>query len=217
MVQTLPLIVWLMVLLPRAGAVADEPQTATFRDPDLGLAYRYPAAFQQDNPLAIAIKNGHAQNGGDDEAQKAAKCIKMPLIAAKGTPAAGSEIGFILLMTVDYACMDEQNDATFLGGDAQTLMRVLEMFGRSVTEDAMHYKLQGHDAAFVQGSAPAAMLGEGAMLHAASVCTLIRKLSVCWLIVDSDYRIMPSLVANPVIFDGRDAVPLVPKDYVEKW
>jgi len=191
----------------------------TYRDAEFGFSYSYPADFKENSQLTGALTKAQS-DATDPEAKKRSQCIQWPLLRLKqGRTAAGDpEFGFLVVAKIDYRCMDETNSADDLGGDAQQVtQRILGHFGQSVTEDAMRYKLDTHEAAFVQGSAPAAALGEGMMMHAAAVCALMGQKTMCWLIIDTDHKAMPGLVATTLTFDGHGAVPLVPKDMVEKW
>ncbi len=218
--RTIALVFGIAALAGGARAAGDDPAIATYRDAEFSFSYRYPASFVFNPSMLAAFERQADAAEKDPELKKRAKCIQTPVIAMKqGRTAAGDiEFGMMILAKLDYGCMGETNSADELGGDAQELAkRMLSSFGQAVTEDATRYKLDGHEAAFVQGSAPAATLGEGKMLHAATVCTMLGQKTMCWLIVDSDHKAMPGPVASPVTFDGHEAVPLVPKDVVQRW
>ena len=123
----------------------------------------------------------------------------------------------IVLLRFDHKCVGQALDPEDLGTAAQILMRILKSFGPTMTEDAIRYKLDGHAAAFVQGSAQADSLGEGRVVHAGSVCAQVSDNTMCWLLLDTNHKVMPALVATPVTFDGRTAVPLVSNDMVKPW
>ena len=154
----------------------------------------------------------------DPDRAAEAKCLAIPLVAIKGTGAPQTgEFGMIVLMRVDYGCAGQDNGEKYLGEDAQRLMRILGQFGVPSTDEALKYRLGGHPAAFVKGSAPAKMLGGDTMMHGAAVCTLLGTSTLCWMILDTNHKAMPVLVANPVTFNGGTAAPLVPKDLVGAW
>ncbi len=197
------------------GGAADDA-AATYRDAALGFTYRYPSGFQAQPALPAALAKGLAANEDDPNL---AKCITMPLGLMKGeqTVTAGGELAILTILKIDHTCLGEPGAKDKLGPAAQMLMKMISPFGRPVTENAVYYRLDGHDAAFVQGSAAAKVLGEGRMMHEAAVCTLLGTATVCWVLIDTEYKLMPGLVANPVTFDGRAPVALVPKDIPQAW
>ncbi len=190
----------------------------SYRDAATGVTYGFPSGFVSRPEASAAIAQGLANMPTDDaEEAKRAKCVSIPLLLRSQT-AATDEIGLILMMRVDHRCVGEPGTADELGAQAQSLTKMLREFGVPATEDAMDYRLDGHAAAFVKGSSDAKMLGGGGKrMHVASVCTLVGTNTLCWLMLDSNDRAMPGLVASPVTFDGRAAVPLVPKEMVDAW
>jgi hypothetical protein len=219
-VMSLPWIVLsgLLAFAMQAAAPAGDAPLSSYRDPALKMTYQYPSDLKPQQQMADALTRGFASGAADDGDAKVAKCITVPVAVTKATGAPGEgEFGLIVILRVDQTCIGEPGTKENLGAAAQLLTRILKPFGLPITEDALSYQLDGHDAAFVKGSAQAKMLGEGKMLHAASVCALVDTNTLCWLIVNSNHKAMPNLVANPVTFDGRSAVPLVPKELVTAW
>jgi hypothetical protein len=199
---------------PRGAAA---PMTA-YHDASTGVTYRYPAEFKPQAQLAAALERSKAGTSGDPDKDAEAKCMSFPLALGKGDGSPDTtDFGVIVMLRVDHTCMGEAVSVQTLGEAAQQMARIIKAFGTPLTEDAVHYKLDGHEAAYVKGSAEAKILGDGKMIHSASVCALAGKSTLCWLILATNHKEMPGLVATPVMFEGHVEVPLVPKDMVEGW
>ncbi len=189
-----------------------------YTDPATGVGYRYPSEFSVSPQLSSAVDQLRAQSTGDADQDQARRCISFPLVLTTQLGGSGSGgLGVILLRRIDHSCCHEPAVADQLGEETQRTLRLLSVFGRPITEDALTYTLAGHATSFAQGSAAAKMLGEGQMMHAGAVCTLVEKNTLCWLIVSSNYKQMPVLVSTPVTFGGGAEMPLVPKDLVQRW
>lgn len=213
------LLAGLRLAVPAQTAPAGHDSTLqSYHDAVAGFSYSYPAEFQSQPQFTAALSKGMTSLVADPENGAMAKCLAVPLGATKGTATGdGSQFAALILVRVDHVCLGEPGSAELLGTATQQMMKMLSMLGNPLTEDAVHYKLDGHEAAFVQGSVPAKMLGEGRMLHAGSVCALLGKTTACWVILSTDHKEMPRLAASPVTFDGRVPVPLVPKELAGKW
>ena len=189
-----------------------------YKDATTGVTYRYPSDFLTSPQLTSALDQIRAQSTGDADEDQARRCISFPLVLASKSDGSGSGgIGFILVRRIDHSCFHEPAVADQLGEEAQRTLHLLNMFGRPITEDALSYTLAGHATSFAQGSAAAKRLGEGQMMHAGAVCTLVEKNTLCWLIASSNYKLMPALVSTPVTFGGGAEMPLVPRDLVQRW
>ena len=194
------------------------PAPGTYRNDALGFSYTYPASLQPSAQLNDALTHGIAGDPTDPDHDQWVKCFTLPLVAGKGLDhPTGGTLGMLVVLRVDHACMGVSTSFDKLGELAQMLLGVLKGFGRPLTEDAHPYKLDGKEAWFAQGSVAAKALGPDINLHAASTCALVAGSSVCWLLIDSDHKLMPALVASPVTFDGHAPTPLIPKDLLEPW
>lgn len=204
-------------MLGVAQVPADPVPMASYRNTELGLLYQYPASFTASDALAKHLESSLRAGATTPESTKRANCFSVPLAAQSGDPSGKQEFGLIVLLRFDEKCIGQELDPEDLRAAAQILMKILRAFGPTMTEDAVSYKLAGHAAAFVQGSAQADPLGQGAVVHAGSICTLVAESTMCWLLVDSNHKAMPALVATPVTFDEGSPLPLVPKDLAKPW
>ena len=194
------------------------PAPASYRDAALGFNYSYPADLQPSTQLSEAVAHGMAGDPKDPDHDLWAKCLAVPLAVAKGLDQpSGGTFGMLVLFRVNHGCMGVSKSFDRLGEMAQMLIGILKGFGHPLTEDAHPYKLDGHEAWLAQGSVAAKALGPDINLHAASTCALVAGNSVCWLLIDSDHKRMPALVASPVTFDGHAPTPLIPRDLLEPW
>ncbi len=109
----------------------------------------------------------------------------------------------LVLLRINHACMGVEDSFDQLGEIAQQLMGILKGFGRPAHRGRPPLQARwARTPGSSQGSVAAKALGPDINLHAASTCALIAGSSVCWLLIDSDHKLMPALVVGPA---GRAA------------
>jgi hypothetical protein len=206
-----------LLLTPLSAPAGNDSAVTAFNEPATNVTYTYPSDFQSTpelkDRLTAQIRGGDIY---DPEKAAMAKCLFLSLLATKGfTGTPDGEVGIIFLIRIEYGCVGRPNRPEDLSGETQGIAKLLlKNFGFPLTEDSLNFKLDTHPAAFVQGSAEAKQLGPDRMLHAATVCTLFGANTLCWIILDTNHKAMPALVATTVTFPNR---PPVPADMVQAW
>jgi hypothetical protein len=121
------------------------------------------------------------------------------------------------IIEVEFGCLNRHADANVM--DSVVMSNVggsLKAYGGAASiSTPQRYKLSGLEAEYLSASVAASSIRTGMVLHSGSVCALMDQTVICWLVQSEDLNRLRGLLANPVEFDGRAGVALVPEELLQ--
>ncbi len=185
------------------------PALDTYHDDGLRFTFSYPASFKRQPDELSAL--GKAASESPETLQPALRCTSTPLIAVnKPGPA---QVELIMILRLDFGCMGRNVGPEVLEPMAVGSIRQgLRKIGPPILTKPVAYVLDGHEAVFVQASAPDA--SDGIPGHAGVACVLLVNTVACWSALTAYPSHLPQLFAATVSFDQRVAHPIVPAELI---
>jgi hypothetical protein len=174
---------------------------------ELGFSYSLPADWQMvDMSGALHDQQQKAQTSeASDEEKHGVGCIQIAITAHHGDRAS-----MITAVDLPTACMGtemSQDDLAGFGRGAAEGIRQNFDLGEAVESS---YMLGRHHVWIAR--APATPIGSaGPVFTVETVCTLVQKGAVCWMILAADEAALTTFERGPVVLDSDPPSPLVPK------
>jgi hypothetical protein len=194
-----------------AQAPSTTAATQTYSS-DIGFSYSLPADWEVvDMSAALKAEQERTKAAeGSDQEKRGVGCMQIAMTAHHGTPAS-----MIMAMALPTSCigseMSEKDLPGFGMGASQGIQQQFDL-GEPVVAT---YSLGSHSA-WIARFAATLKDSSHRPYTVETVCALLKKGSVCWMVLAADDDALATFEHGFATLDGETPVPLVPADVFVK-
>jgi len=183
------------------------PPAAQIHTNDLGFSYSLPSDWEvvDTQPKLSAVIQQAGKDYGSD-AEKMAACIQLPLTGRHGNPAS-----VIAVVGLSFDCMGHTFAAEDLPGIGFGVSEGLKKNIQVVSPVNGAYMLGTHSM-WIERSSGTLISHPEIKRTMETVCSVLRKGIVCWMIMAADDATLQIFEKGQVTLDGDAATALVPVD-----
>jgi hypothetical protein len=194
-----------------ASPPAQAPAARVHQDP-IGFSYSLPSDWQvSDVAPALPIVRQQAEEAAStEEEKKGIACAQMAMTAQRGPPNS-----VVTIVTLPFACSGEQVSDQELPAIANGAAAGLKQ-RFDLSEPVFGAYALGKRSVWIERAKGAVKGKPGTHYTIETVCTILKKGTVCWMAVAVDDAALAEFENGPVVLDGISFKSLVPASAFDK-